>query len=86
MTTEAKGVDVVAVKPAPITFSTRWKDAKGRTWRVIENMHFGRYNCVLEDRPSYSGWWTAKEIRAAISRLHPEGAAKSQGATVGGAA
>lgn len=55
-------------KHTPITMETRWQDAKGRTWRVIENRHFGRYLCALADRPSYSGEWTAKEIRAAIAK------------------
>ncbi len=62
-------VDVLAAKPAQITKETRWTDAKGRMWRVIENLHFGRYLCVLADRPSYSGEWTAKDIRSALARV-----------------
>jgi hypothetical protein len=53
---------------APITLSTRWQDAKGRAWRVLENRHFGRYLCVLADNPAYSGEWTTQEIRAAINK------------------
>lgn len=52
----------------PIYNTTRWADAKGRIWRVLENLHFGRYLCVLADKPSYSGVWTSKEIRAALAK------------------
>jgi hypothetical protein len=55
-------------KQAPIYNTTRWTDAKGRVWRVLENMYFGRYLCVLADKPSYSGVWTSKEIRAALAK------------------
>lgn len=55
-------------KHAPITTDTRWQDRKGRTWRIVENRYFGRYLCVIADRPSHSGEWTAKEIRAALAR------------------
>lgn len=51
----------------PITKDTRWTDAKGRVWRVVENLYFGRWFCVLADRPSYSGEWTSKEIRKALA-------------------
>lgn len=51
-----------------ISKQTRWKDGKGREWQMIENLFFGRYLCVLTERPSYSGEWSAKEIRAAITR------------------
>ena len=51
-----------------ISKQTRWKDGKGREWQVIENLFFGRYICTLVGQPSYSGEWTAKEIRAAIDK------------------
>ncbi|HEL3212239.1 TPA: hypothetical protein ACGCGV_000164 [Stenotrophomonas maltophilia] len=50
-----------------IDSKTRWQDKKGRTWRVIQNLNFGRYLCVLEDRPALSGYWTSKDIRAAMA-------------------
>jgi hypothetical protein len=53
-------------KQATIDSKTRWNDAKGRTWRVLQNRQFGRYLCVLADKPGYSGDWTAKDIRAAL--------------------
>lgn len=59
--------ETVANRATPITKDTRWKDGKGRVWRVFDNLYFGRYFCVLADRPSYSGNWTAKQIRAALS-------------------
>ena len=53
-------------KPMPITKKTRWQDSKGRTWQVLEHLHFGRYFCALADRHSYHGEWTAKDIRSAV--------------------
>lgn len=57
----------MAQQSATIDSKTRWQDKKGRTWRVIENLHFGRYLCALEDRPALSGYWTSKDIRAAMA-------------------
>jgi hypothetical protein len=50
----------------PITHQTRWMDAKGREWRIIEMFPFGRNLCTTIDL-HYQGDWPTKEIRAAIS-------------------
>lgn len=55
-------------KPVAIDSKTRWVDSKARAWRVLENLHFGRYLCVLADNAAYSGEWTSKDIRAAIAK------------------
>ena len=62
-------------KLMPITKRTRWQDAKGRTWQVLDHLHFGRYFCALADRHSYHGELTAKDIRSAIQL--PDGEAYS---------
>lgn len=64
--TEAGAGVAKRAKPMPITKKTRWQDAKGRTWQVLEHLHFGRYFCALADRHSYHGEWTAKDIRRAV--------------------
>lgn len=55
-------VDVFAV-----TLQTRWLDAKGREWRIVEKMPFGRNVCTTTDGRR-QGEWTHKEIRAALAR------------------
>lgn len=54
-----------------IDSTTRWHDGKGREWRVLDSLSFGRYLCVLVDRPAYSGNWTSREIRAALGASKP---------------
>lgn len=54
--------------PVAIDSKTRWLDAKGRNWRVLQDLHFGRFLCVLADNAGYSGEWTARDIRAAIAK------------------
>lgn len=53
-------VDVLAV-----TMQTRWRDAKGREWRIVEKLPFGRNVCTTTDG-RIQGDWTHKEIRAAL--------------------
>jgi hypothetical protein len=54
-------------RPVPLTMQTRWHDAKGREWRIVEMLPFGRNICSTTDR-RFQGAWTHKEIRNAIAR------------------
>lgn len=49
---------------APVTLETRWRDRKGREWRIVRKLPCGRNECATTDR-RYLGEWTHKEIRAA---------------------
>lgn len=64
---EAKRIHPDPPPKIEITRETRWKDKKGRTWQVFENLHFGRYWALCVDKPGYAGEWTAKEIKSAIA-------------------
>lgn len=58
----------MTTKPNPlaVTMQTRWLDGKGREWRIVEKMPFGRNVCTTTDG-RYQGDWTHKEIRAALA-------------------
>jgi hypothetical protein len=61
--TDATPMDVLVV-----TMQTRWTDAKGREWRIVEKMPFGRNVCTTTDR-RFQAEWTHKEIRAALAAV-----------------
>ena len=50
----------------PLTQDTRWLDAKGREWRILEKLPAGRNLCTTTDR-RYQGDWTTREIRSALA-------------------
>jgi hypothetical protein len=45
---------------------TRWLDGKGREWRILEKLPFGRNVCTTTDR-RFQGDWTTRDIRAALA-------------------
>lgn len=66
-----QGISMSNTRLPAITLNTRWRDAKGREWRIIEKYPFGRNECCLVDAPWHSGGWTTREIRAAIAAASP---------------
>lgn len=56
-----------------ISLRTRWLDAKGREWAIVEKLPFGRNVCSTTDR-RYQMDWTTKQIRAATSAPDAEAA------------
>ncbi len=53
-------------KVVPVTMATRWRDARGREWQIVEKLPFGRNSCTTTDR-RYQGDWTHREIREALA-------------------
>lgn len=58
-------------KAVPLTMATRWLDARGREWRIVVKLPFGRNVCTTTDC-RYQGDWTHKEIRAALASMPME--------------
>lgn len=53
-----------------LTTETRWTDERGRVWRIVEKMPFGRNLCTTtDDGRKLVGEWTHNEIRAAIAKM-----------------
>lgn len=50
-----------------ISYHTRWKDEKGRTWRVWGKFDPSVYVCVLVGDPEKSREWTTDEIHQAMA-------------------
>jgi hypothetical protein len=49
-----------------LTTQTRWLDGKGREWRIVEKLPFGRNVCTTVDR-RFQGDWTTRDIRSALA-------------------
>lgn len=66
-------------KQTAITSCTRFKDGKGRVWRVIENLHFGRWMCACETKVGLHGEFKAVDIRTLIAANGAQEAGESLG-------
>lgn len=51
-----------------LTKATRWMDAKGREWMILEKYPGGRNLCTTVDR-RYQGEWSHRDIRKALNDI-----------------